>query len=66
MQFSAQDDELDRDVERAAKWLRGKHGTGAAEVALARARELEFNGDLQAAETWRRVARAINRLPAPN
>jgi hypothetical protein len=53
---------IDRDIERMARHLAGKHGARASEVVAERIRDLVKSGDRGAAEVWRQIADALRAL----
>jgi hypothetical protein len=52
----------DRDIFATAKLVVDRHGKSATYYACGRADELLDKGDLEGAETWRRVAKATEFL----
>ena len=52
------------EITRAARLMLENHGRGAARVAQTRADNLSVFGESEAAEKWRQIAAAIQRLQA--
>ena len=53
------------DIVRAAKLVIALRGVGAYGRALHRVGDLRLTGDHEAAEIWRRIAKAIEQLQPP-
>jgi hypothetical protein len=54
---------LDRDIERAADFLRRLHGFDAHRVAACRASQLLREGEINAGELWLRIATRLSMPP---
>lgn len=52
------------EITRAARLMLENHGSSAARVAKTRADNLSVSGESEAAEKWRQIAAAIQRLQA--
>ena len=55
---------IDSELMRAARHLIEAHGAGAADVAEARARNLQADGVNSSGETWRKIASAVRAIEA--
>jgi hypothetical protein len=56
----------DPDLLRAARHMIARHGSRAADAAARRAEALRLDGDDDAAELWRQIARVVRELQDPS
>ena len=54
------------EIQEHARKLRDAHGDKAVLEAAQKARELEETGDMEQAETWRRIEAALMQMRGPH